>query len=112
MNPITGFSNLCCNLRKKCLCYNYYKNQQNIISNSNISNDYCFGINKKGIHGIVDMISNSELISDINSSVFNNKDLDIRSGSVVLYDNERFIVRGIDNNEAILFSIADNTNVR
>ena len=58
------------------------------------------------------IISNSELISDINSSVFNNKDLDIRSGSVVLYDNERFIVRGIDNNEAILFSIADNTNYK
>ena len=58
------------------------------------------------------IISNSELISDINSSVFNNKDLDIRSGSLVLYDNERFIVRGIDNNEAILFSIADNTNYK
>jgi len=58
------------------------------------------------------IISNSELISDINSSVFNNKDLDIRSGSLILYDNERFIVRGIDNNEAILFSIADNTNYK
>ena len=56
--------------------------------------------------------SNSELISDITSSVFNSKDLDIRSGSLVLYDNERFVVTSIDGNEATLFSIANSTKYK
>ena len=56
--------------------------------------------------------SNSELISDITSLVFNSKDLDIRSGSLVLYDNERFVVTGIDGNETTLFSIANSTKYK
>jgi predicted NAD-dependent protein-ADP-ribosyltransferase YbiA (DUF1768 family) len=56
--------------------------------------------------------SNSELISDITSSVFNSKDLDIRSGSLVLYDNERFVVTGIDGDEVTLFSIANSTKYK